>query len=146
MYGFTMALAAPASIEMIDFLETFQCRGYQQAAPLMISPLVHATENHVGHTHVQRLETEQGIALAQYGGATERVPQGAVDVPDLALGVEQLSVVAVQPLHPAFPASSLIGLFDPLTLLAPEKIEAVRALGLACTPYDHRHYYPLRNK
>jgi hypothetical protein len=64
--------------------------------------------------------------------------QAAIEVPDLALGVQQLPACVVQPLHAAFAAAPLIGFLYPLTLLLPVVIE----LRTATLGYRHE-YLPL---
>ena len=79
------------------------------------------------HADTQATQPQQGIALAQHGGPAERVTEAAAQMPDLALGIEQLALVNLQALHAAFPAPALVGLFDPFPLQLPPLLELAQA-------------------
>ena len=49
--------------------------------------------------------------------------QAAVDVPDLAFGIQQMPLAVAQALHATLAATPLVGFLDPLSLLLPVEIK-----------------------
>ncbi|MBA7592499.1 hypothetical protein ES708_34684 [subsurface metagenome] len=90
-------------------------------------------KDHFRHAYVQQAQALDRISLTQYRGAAKRMQPTAVDVPGLALAVEQASIGGHHALHTTLTPAPAIGLFDPLALLAPEIIESFFGLYMtAC--------------
>ncbi|MNP54946.1 hypothetical protein D3C76_1495450 [compost metagenome] len=71
------------------------------------------------------MQAGQGIKLAQHGRTAERVQPASIDMPGLALGIQQLATRCMDTLYATFSATTYIGLFHPFATLAPEILEAI---------------------
>jgi len=82
-------------------------------------------EHQLRYAYIQQAQALQGVTLTQHSGAPKRMKPTTVDMTGLALAVEQTPIGARYPLHTTFTATTTIGLFDPLALLAPEIIKSL---------------------
>src|SRR5690606_26790693 len=123
MHHLWVALTGTFGMPGVELDEPVQRFAHQQRTPLVVGIALGATEDDARYTHAQLLEAVQRIEFTQYGGPPERVQQAAVDMPDLALGVQQLAIGIVETLHATLATAPLVRLLDPLALLAPVKIE-----------------------
>ncbi|MNG18149.1 hypothetical protein D3C84_1021840 [compost metagenome] len=123
MQGLAVTLTRTVGVPAVAIFEAVQGFTDQQGTPLMIGVTLDSAVDDMRHPHTQLLEAVDRIVFTQHRRTTERVHQTAVDMADLALGIEHLATFIVQPLHTTFTTPALVGLFHPLTLLLPEMVE-----------------------